>query len=101
MKSLEPGLLGGCDGSRGDFLTCPASLGLAGASVPTIRQAADIALSVHGSPVKWHAVARDGTDLPKGLRREGNAEFISNTGQIFDLMSTPIEPGNAILSVTH
>jgi FtsP/CotA-like multicopper oxidase with cupredoxin domain len=61
----------------------------------------DIALSRDGSPVKWHPVAKDGADLPEGLRREGNAQFLSETGQTFDFMWTPIEPGDATLSVTQ
>ena len=67
----------------------------------TMGQAADVALTMSGSPVKWRAVAKDGAELPEVLRREGDAEFMSNTGQTFDFMWTPTEPGDATLSVTH
>lgn len=67
----------------------------------TMGAAADIALTMSGSPVQWRAVAKDGADLPKALRLEGEAELVSNTGQTFDFMWTPTKPGDATLSVTH
>ena len=60
-----------------------------------------VGLNANESPVRWRAVAKDGADLPEALRLEGDAEFVSNTGQTFDYLWTPAEPGDATLSVTH
>jgi hypothetical protein len=67
----------------------------------TMGQATDIALTVGGSPVRWRAVAKDGADLPNALRLDSDAAFMSNTGQTFDFIWTPTEPGDVTLSVTH
>jgi FtsP/CotA-like multicopper oxidase with cupredoxin domain len=67
----------------------------------TSGEAADIALTMSGSPVRWRAFAKDGADLPEALRLEGDAEFESHTGQTFDFMWTPAGAGDVTLSVTH
>jgi FtsP/CotA-like multicopper oxidase with cupredoxin domain len=67
----------------------------------TMGQVADIALTRRGAPIRWRADAKDGADLPEALRLEGDAEFVSNTGQTFDFLWTPTEPGDVTLSVTH
>jgi FtsP/CotA-like multicopper oxidase with cupredoxin domain len=67
----------------------------------TMGQAADIAMTMNGSAVRWRAVAKDGADLPEALRLEDDAVFVSNTGQTFDFMWTPTEAGEGTLSVTH
>jgi manganese oxidase len=61
----------------------------------------DIALTRNGSPVRWRAVAKDGADLPDALRIAGNAEFRTGTGETFDFLWTPVEPGEATLSVRY
>ena len=65
----------------------------------TMGQAADIALTMNGAAIRWRAVAKDGADLPEALRLEGDAEFVSNTGQTFDFLWTPAEPGEGALSL--
>jgi manganese oxidase len=62
---------------------------------------ADIALTNHGSPLRWRAVAKDGAELPEALRVERDAEFRTGTGETFDFLWTPVEPGEATLSVRY
>jgi hypothetical protein len=50
---------------------------------------------------RWRAVAKDGADLPEALRLENSAEFRTNTGETFDFLWTPAEPGDATLSVRY
>lgn len=61
----------------------------------------DIALAQNGSPVRWRALAKDGADLPEALRLDGRAEIRTNAGETFDFLWTPIEPGEAMLSVRY
>jgi FtsP/CotA-like multicopper oxidase with cupredoxin domain len=61
----------------------------------------DIALTKNGSPVHWRAVAKDGADLPEALLLEGDADIRTNTGETFDFLWTPTEPGEAALSVRY
>ena len=61
----------------------------------------EIALTRNGLPVRWRAVARDGADLPEALRLEGDAEFSTGTGETFDFMWTPTDPGEVTLSVRY
>jgi manganese oxidase len=61
----------------------------------------DIALTRNGTPVRWRAVAKDGADLPEALQLEVNAEFSTGTGETFDFLWTPVEPGETTLSVRY
>jgi FtsP/CotA-like multicopper oxidase with cupredoxin domain len=61
----------------------------------------DIALTQNDSPVRWRAVAKDGADLPEALRLDGGANIRTNTGETFDFLWTPAEPGEAMLSVRY
>ena len=61
----------------------------------------DIALTRNGSPVRWRAVAKDGADLPEALRLAGDAAIRANTGETFDFLWTPTEPGEVTLSVRY
>jgi FtsP/CotA-like multicopper oxidase with cupredoxin domain len=61
----------------------------------------DIALTKSGSPVRWRAVAKDGADLPETFLLEGNADIRTSTGETFDFLWTPTEPGEATLSVRY
>jgi manganese oxidase len=59
----------------------------------------DIALTLNGSPVRWHAFAKDGADLPEALQLEVDAEFSTGTGETLDFLWTPTELGEATLTV--
>jgi FtsP/CotA-like multicopper oxidase with cupredoxin domain len=61
----------------------------------------DVALTKNGSPVRWRAVAKDGADLPETLLLGGDADIRTNTGETFDFLWTPTEPGEATLSVRY
>jgi FtsP/CotA-like multicopper oxidase with cupredoxin domain len=61
----------------------------------------DIALTRNGSPVRWRALAKDGADLPEALRLEGDAAIRTNTGETFDFLWTPAQPGEVTLSVRY
>jgi FtsP/CotA-like multicopper oxidase with cupredoxin domain len=61
----------------------------------------EIAVTKNGSPVRWRAVAKDGADLPEALRLEGDAAITTNTGETFDFLWTPTEPGEVTLSVRY
>ena len=61
----------------------------------------EIAVTKNGSPVRWRAVAKDGADLPEALRIEGDAAITTNTGETFDFLWTPTEPGEVTLSVRY
>lgn len=61
----------------------------------------DIAVTQNGLPVRWRAVAKDGADLPGALRLVGDAAIRTNAGETFDFLWTPIESGEAMLSVRY
>lgn len=61
--------------------------------------AIDLELTKDGAPLRWRAHAKDGADLPPALRVEGDAEIHTNTGQTFDFLWTPEEPGDATLAL--
>ena len=54
-----------------------------------------------GTPVRWRAVAKDGADLPPALQVEGPAELRTQTGETFDFLWTPEEPGAAELVLRY
>lgn len=47
------------------------------------------------------ALTKNGADLPESLRLVGDAAIRTNTGETFDFLWTPTEPGEATLRVRY
>ena len=60
-----------------------------------------VSLRRNGEPVRWTTHAKDGADLPAALRTEALAEFETHTGETFDFMWTPTEPGDRTLTLWY
>ncbi len=54
-----------------------------------------------GRPESWTALAKDGADLPSGLRRETPAHFETHTGETYDYAWTPTMRGEHLLRLRY
>jgi manganese oxidase len=59
----------------------------------------DVALVRGSSALSWVSLAQDGADLPPALRIESPARIRTGTGETYDFVWTPSEPGDAELLV--
>jgi hypothetical protein len=60
-----------------------------------------IALSSDGTPVMWHAIAKDGADLPAALATVAPARLESlGVGETYDFVFTPRRAGDFVLEIT-
>lgn len=57
----------------------------------------DVALVRDSVALTWRPLAHDGADLPAALRVEGPARVRTGTGETYDFVWTPSEPGDATL----
>ena len=62
---------------------------------------AEVELSRDGATVTWTRIAKDGADLPPSLRVPDRASFRTNTGETFDFLWTPTEPGDIELTIRY
>ncbi|MGH7552961.1 MAG: multicopper oxidase domain-containing protein [Longimicrobiales bacterium] len=61
----------------------------------------DLELAQDSVPVRWKAVAKDGADLPPPLQIEAPARLQTNTGETYDFLWIPTQPGDARLTVRY
>jgi manganese oxidase len=59
----------------------------------------DVALVRGSSALSWVSLAHDGADLPPALRIESPARIRTGTGETYDFVWTPAEPGDSELLV--
>jgi FtsP/CotA-like multicopper oxidase with cupredoxin domain len=62
---------------------------------------AELELGSDTDAARWRPVAKDGAELPAGLRGERDARLLTNTGETFDVLWTPTAPGDYTLSVRY
>jgi FtsP/CotA-like multicopper oxidase with cupredoxin domain len=61
----------------------------------------DLELAQDSVPVRWKAVAKDGADLPPPLQIEVPARLQTNTGETYDFLWMPTQPGDAKLTIRY
>ena len=59
----------------------------------------DITASVGGEPLRWHALAKDGADLPPALQKHMAAQFRMGVGETYDFSWTPTKAMDASILV--
>jgi manganese oxidase len=59
----------------------------------------DVTLERGSEPIPWRPLAHDGADLPPALRVESPAQIRTGTGETYDFLWMPSEPGEAELVI--
>lgn len=62
---------------------------------------AEVELSRGRDAATWTRIAKDGADLPPALMAPDRARFRTNTGETFDFLWTPAEPGDFELTIRY